>query len=108
MKQRAARNHIYRLKNNLNQWEEGQDKVQKFLFDSFRDRFKTSVQVGRNLNLDFGPQLVTYTEDESLIAPFSDEEIKERFFSMNPLKAPGSDGFGPKFYQAYWILWEQK
>lgn len=70
MKQRAARNHIFRLKNNFNQWEEGQEKVQKVLFDSFKEIFNSTAQGGRNLNLDFIPRLVSDAEGESLVAPF--------------------------------------
>ncbi|XP_056688407.1 uncharacterized protein [Spinacia oleracea] len=102
MKHRAAKNHIYRLKNADNHWEEGQVNVQNILFNSFQDRFKTSVQPGRIINLDFLPQLISDSDRLSLIAPFSDEEIKNSFFTMKPLKAPGSDGFGPKFFQTYW------
>ena len=104
MKHRAAKNHIYRLKNKDNAWEEGQENVQNILYESFKERFKSAVQNDRTFNLDFLPQLVTSTESENLVAPFSEDEIKESFFSMNPLKAPGSDGFGPKFFQTYWKI----
>lgn len=36
------------------------------------------------------------------------EEIKNDFFDMNPHKAPGSDGFGAHFYQAFWPLIENE
>lgn len=78
--------------------------MQIILFDSFKERFTSNVQNGRTLNLDFLPQLVSSQEAKSVVAPFSDEEIIASFFSMNPLKVPGSDGFGPKFYQTYWPI----
>ena len=40
----------------------------------------------------------------TLSAPVSPNEIKDAFFDINPLKAPGSDGFGGKFYQAFWPI----
>ncbi|CAM8888405.1 unnamed protein product [Rhodiola kirilowii] len=32
----------------------------------------------------------------------SDEEVRRAVFSMNPLKAPGLDGFPALFYQKNW------
>jgi hypothetical protein len=38
----------------------------------------------------------------SLSAPFTPEEIKSAFFTMNKLSSPGPDGFGPAFYTTFW------
>lgn len=37
-----------------------------------------------------------------LLAEVTKEEVRRAVFSMNPLKAPGVDGFHAKFYQANW------
>jgi hypothetical protein len=38
----------------------------------------------------------------SLSTPFSPEEIKTTFMSMNKLSSPGPDGFGPSFFSTFW------
>lgn len=49
-------------------------------------------------------QKVSSEENESLIAPFSEEEIKEAIFSCYPEGAPGSDGLSFLFYQKFWEI----
>jgi len=43
--------------------------------------------------------VVTAEENAALIKPVTDEEIYAAAFQMDPLQAPGSDGFGASFYQ---------
>jgi hypothetical protein len=40
----------------------------------------------------------------SFSAPFTPEEIKLAFTSMNKLSSPGPDGFGPAFFTTFWDL----
>ena len=40
---------------------------------------------------------------ELLRIPF-EEEIKDGFWSLHPLKAPGPDGFFDVFYCSYWNI----
>lgn len=44
------------------------------------------------------------TDNASLIAPITDEEIYDAIFQMDGGKTPGSDGFGPIFFQIYWYI----
>jgi hypothetical protein len=37
-----------------------------------------------------------------LSAPFTPEEVKKAFLSMNKLSSPGPDGFGPAFFATFW------
>lgn len=41
---------------------------------------------------------------ESLVDPFTSEEIRRAMFSMRVESAPEPDGFGPRLYQASWAL----
>jgi Reverse transcriptase (RNA-dependent DNA polymerase) len=49
-------------------------------------------------------ECVLDSENASLIAPFTEEEIRCAVFSMNPNKSPGPDGFSILFYQKFWAL----
>ncbi|XP_024196036.1 uncharacterized protein LOC112199223 [Rosa chinensis] len=47
---------------------------------------------------------VTTEMNDSLLAPYTVEEIKEALFQMHPYKAPRPDGMSPFFFQKYWDL----
>ena len=54
------------------------------------------------MDLSFIQPIISATYVFNLLAPFTDVDIKDVFFDMNPHKASGSDGLGAKFFQAYW------
>ena len=45
---------------------------------------------------------VSVEENEILVAPFSEEEVKLAVLDMEQNKAPSPDGFTAKFYQFFW------
>ncbi|XP_019191056.1 PREDICTED: uncharacterized protein LOC109185569 [Ipomoea nil] len=45
---------------------------------------------------------VTAIQNEGLLRPFEESEVKSALFSMYPDKAPGPDGMNPGFYQHFW------
>lgn len=45
---------------------------------------------------------VSQAMNEGLLQPFLSEEIEKAVFKMQPLKAPGPDGFGVCFFQHHW------
>lgn len=47
------------------------------------------------------PQVIDH-ENDFLVAPFTEEEIKEAIFQMKHNTALGLDGFPPEFYQVLW------
>jgi hypothetical protein len=47
---------------------------------------------------------VTGEENNLLIQPFSEEEVREAIFQMEHNKAPSPDGFPTEFYQACWDI----
>ncbi|XP_075507347.1 uncharacterized protein LOC142544167 [Primulina tabacum] len=49
-------------------------------------------------------RVVTNEVNESLTAPFKDEEFKKAIFQMKADKSPGPDGFNPGFFQKFWNL----
>ncbi|KAL0408447.1 UNVERIFIED_CONTAM: hypothetical protein Sradi_1779100 [Sesamum radiatum] len=47
---------------------------------------------------------VTYAMNESLLLPFTSDEITQALQQMDPLKSPGPDGMPPIFYQKFWSI----
>lgn len=45
---------------------------------------------------------ITAEMNESLMKPFSEEEIGDVLFQIGHLKAPGSDGFPAHFFKRNW------
>ncbi|KAL0378749.1 UNVERIFIED_CONTAM: Retrovirus-related Pol polyprotein from type-1 retrotransposable element R2 [Sesamum radiatum] len=47
---------------------------------------------------------VTHAMNESLLLPFTSDEIAQALQQMDPLKSPGPDGMPPIFYQKFWSI----
>lgn len=43
-------------------------------------------------------------QNEELLLPVEDKEVKTALFHMHPDKSPGPDGMSPGFYQRYWSI----
>lgn len=95
---------IFRLKNDLNQWVDSQEEISSLLTTSFKQRSTFSFSSQRTLDLNFITPFVTQTDSQSLLASVTPEEVKATLFDINPHKAPGSDGYGAKKFQAYWPI----
>ena len=48
--------------------------------------------------------MVTDEMNAELVKEFTALEVKEALNQMAPLKAPGSDGMPPLFYQHFWSI----
>jgi hypothetical protein len=49
-------------------------------------------------------QQVSQEENEALIAPFTEKEVKEAIFQMKHNEASGPDGFQVEFYPVFWEI----
>jgi hypothetical protein len=45
---------------------------------------------------------VSPKQNESFIADFTENKVREAIFQMEHNKAPGPDGFPAEFYQVFW------
>ena len=68
----------------------------------FRPHIQNSFSMDETLRHDI-PQ-VSMEENEVLVAPFSEEEVKVAVLDMEHNKAPGPDGFSAEFYQFFWEI----
>ncbi|XP_019186519.1 PREDICTED: uncharacterized protein LOC109181223 [Ipomoea nil] len=98
---RKKKNAITKVMNNDGDWIEG-DAMRNVILDYYRGIFNSSSPT---VNDDFFGSIqsrVTGTQNESLLRPFEESEVKSALFSMYPDKAPGPDGMNPGFYQHFW------
>ena len=75
-------------------------QLQHVFVNDSKLRFK-SAHGSSSIRVDL-PTRVSEVENENLIKPVEDFEIKEAIFQMDKFKALGSDGFGAAFYQYHW------
>ena len=82
----------------------GDEQLKSYITDYYKGLFGPSedntISLQENLTDDI-PQ-VSSAENDTLISPFSEQEIREAVFQMEHNKAPGPDGFLTEFYQVFW------
>jgi hypothetical protein len=81
---------------------EGTEPLKPVIHDYFFNLFTSEVQ-------DLDPEMmtkifprVTDAMNESLLAPFSVEDVNKAIFSIGDYKAPGPDGLHAVFYKQFW------
>jgi len=100
MKARKSRSAIIRIKDSSRVWIDDPVQLQHVFVNDSKLRFK-SAHGSSSIRVDL-PTRVSEVENENLIKPVEDFEIKEAIFQMDKFKALGSDGFGAAFYQYHW------
>lgn len=66
----------------------------------FKDMF-TTTNIKDEEVLEGIPSTVSNVQNQELLKPISEEEVKKALFQMHPDKSPGPDGMSPAFYQKY-------
>ena len=72
--------------------------------DFYTDLFTTSRPEHLEEVVDVIPKVVTAEMNADLTGDFTAMEVEVALKQMVPLKAPGTDGMSPLFYQNYWTL----
>jgi DNA-binding Xre family transcriptional regulator len=74
--------------------------------DFYKNLFAKEMDEDVKLDLNFWDEedLVTQEENNSLDAPFTEEEIKKAIFSSYSDGAPGPDGLPFLFFQKFWVI----
>ena len=79
-------------------WVDEFAQIEKMFTTDFTARFK-SAQAGTS-NIDMAMlNLVTAEDNQSLLQPIQETEIKEALFQMDKFKASGPDDFRAAFFQ---------
>ena len=100
--QRKRQNFIKGLKDNDRVWQTEEGIVSKMLIDYYVDLFTSSNPHNLESILDGIQEVVTWEMNSNLTAPYTVEEMEIAIKDMASLKALGSDGMPPLFYQTYW------
>jgi hypothetical protein len=83
---------------------EGQENLKSYITNYYKGLFGSPDEGNFSMDetrTDDIPQ-VSVAENDLLIAPYSEDEVKEAVFQMEHNKAPGPDGFPAEFYQNFW------
>lgn len=98
---RRKKNFIRRLKNGDRNWVSEphglHSVVTNYIINLFSDSNGSAALVTDKMR-----RCISDRDNCLLDAPFSKEEFKEALFQMHPDKAPGPDGFNPRFFQHFW------
>ncbi|XP_061350333.1 uncharacterized protein LOC133295506 [Gastrolobium bilobum] len=101
---RRARNKILELKKEEGHWVKEEDSLNMIIHDFFTNLFKEEDHYRPWEITNTSWPALEETELTALKDPISELNIKEAFFSMNALKAPGPDGFPAFFFQKNWEI----
>ncbi|KAB2606847.1 hypothetical protein D8674_006564 [Pyrus ussuriensis x Pyrus communis] len=102
--QRRRRNKVVKLRNENGSWVERPSQVRQLVENHFTSVFCSAGDRDWGALLDCLTPSVTSEMNAALIAPVTEEEIKEAAMQMGALKAPGPDGFQGIFYHTYWEI----
>jgi hypothetical protein len=102
--QRKRRNHIERIHDEAGREWTKQEDIGIVFTDYFQGLFSSDGPVGIDECLSILTPRVTGDMNDSLTRPFLPEEVDNALRQMQPLKAPGPDGFGACFFQHNWAM----
>ncbi|XP_062099846.1 uncharacterized protein LOC133805699 [Humulus lupulus] len=104
LKQRRASNCITSVVTKSGQSIENFDAVVDHFVTHFQKIMGSKSMASRSIQkscFELGHKL-TLEQQVGLVKPFSTKEVKDAFFSINSIKSPGADGFGPGFFKVLW------
>ncbi|KAA3468935.1 reverse transcriptase [Gossypium australe] len=102
--QRHSRNKISELFDNNGIRHTDSVAMLKVASDYFGDLFTASEEGPDEHLFNLVVKKVSNAMNDSLLRPFTEEEVWSVVSSMPPLKAPGEDGFPTIFFQRFWHI----
>ena len=104
---RLSRNHISEISLGDGVVIKGQDPLKQAAWTHFQLLFHEDGLAASDVSVEFLdkiPTLVNPEDNQALLKPFSEQEILDVIWVMEPDKAPGSDGFSFHFYRVCWNI----
>lgn len=100
---RKKNNQIVKLQNSEGVWKEWENGLESMITDYYDELFSASQSQWEEIVCNV-PRSITQAQNDSLVMPVTDAEVKNALFSMHPDKAPGPDGMTPAFFQRHWTI----
>ncbi|GMI85919.1 hypothetical protein HRI_002261200 [Hibiscus trionum] len=83
-------------------WYTEKTELLQIASDYFQGLFTSSSPTSSPLLLEHISPVVNAEMNDSLLRPFTEDEVITAFRDIGPRKAPGFDGFPSSFYRQYW------
>ena len=100
--QRFCRNSISKIRDSHGTLFSGEENVSAMIVDFYTKLFSSSNPSGLESVIQHTKGVVSADMNASLIEDFTSLEVEAALRQMAPLKAPGTDGMPPIFFQHYW------
>ena len=84
-------------------WQEDEAKIEDIVVDYYNNLFKSNNPMDCTEILEAVTPKVTLVMNHSLTRDFLAAKVKLALKQMYPLKASGSDGMPPLFFQHFWL-----
>lgn len=101
---RKNKNLLRGLFDETGKWCTSDDDLEGIALRYYGNLFTTSMPTNILEMVDFLPSIISEDMNVLLTKDFSEEEIHSALMQMHPSKAPGLNGFSPRFYQHFWPL----
>ncbi|KAH9790374.1 reverse transcriptase domain-containing protein [Citrus sinensis] len=100
---RKKKNSIVKLRNAQGVWCADSVEIDTLIGTYFTELFSSN---GSNNEAVVSSVMTSITakQNQILLAPFTDADVKEALFNMHPDKSPGPDGMNPAFYKNFWHI----
>lgn len=101
---RRQRNPVQRLIKADGEWRHDNITMKNMACDYFQNLF--SLEFNSGLRVLSSAQFPKQGETNriAISRPFTQEEVHQAIFNLNPYKAPGPNGYQPLFYQKLWYI----
>ncbi|KAH9666707.1 reverse transcriptase domain-containing protein [Citrus sinensis] len=98
---RKRKNTLIKLRNQEGQWCTNLADVNNLICEYFTTLFTAGICSYDDV-LNCVESKITDAQNQSLLEPFTAEDVQSAVFGMHPDKSPGPDGMNPAFYQKFW------
>lgn len=100
---RRRNNQIYRLQNDDGHWVDWDNGLADLMSSCFTEIFTAGSSDYADI-MQLIPTTIYDQQNEELLQPISNAEVKTALFQVHLDKSPGPDGMTPGFYQKHWSI----
>uniref|UniRef100_A0A2N9F0V7 non-specific serine/threonine protein kinase n=1 Tax=Fagus sylvatica TaxID=28930 RepID=A0A2N9F0V7_FAGSY len=97
--QRRRTNTITGLLDSSDLWQEDTQVIGRIIENYFSQMFTSATQCQTEITTETLDQVVTPLHNQTLLSPYTAEEIKKAVFQMHPSKSPGPDVLANRLQQ---------